>query len=231
MRRAILLLCIILTAITLPASAQQDRRPGIAVLPFENGGSYGRDKEDFTALEQGIPALLITSLQQNQAARVVDRSDIHKLLGEQNLAAEGRVDAATAARIGKLVGARYMIMGTFVDYYGKFRIDARIVDVETGEILKVVSVGPQDREKLYDMLQQTADKIMAGTNLPPLPEEVAQAARARKIPAEALTLYSRGLLYQDRGDRDKAIEYYRKALAVYPDFTEPDEALKKIQNS
>ncbi len=230
MRRFILLLCLTLAFITVPAAAQQDGRPGIAVLPFENGGSYGQDKEDFTALEQGIPALLITSLQQNPAARVVDRSDIHQLLTEQNMAAEGRVDAATAARIGKLIGARYMIMGTFVDYYGKFRIDARIVDVETGEILKVVSVGPQDREKLYQMLQQTADKIMAGTNLPPLPAEVSQA-RARNIPAEALTLYSRGLLYQDRGDRDKAIEYYRKALAVYPDFTEPGEALKQIQSS
>lgn len=230
MRRAILLLCITLTAISRSAAAQQDRRPGIAVLPFENGGSYGQDKEDFAALEQGIPALLITSLRQNPAARVVDRSEVHRLLDEQNLATEDRVDAATAARIGKLVDARYMILGTFVDYYGKFRIDARIVDVETGEILKVVSVGPDRREKLYDMLQQTADKIMADTGLPPLPPEISRT-RARSIPTEALTLYSRGLLYQDRGERDKAIEYYRKALAISPDFTEPQEALDKIRSS
>ena len=40
------------TAAALVASATteagaQDSRPGIAVLSFENGGSYGKDKEDF----------------------------------------------------------------------------------------------------------------------------------------------------------------------------------------
>ncbi len=29
----------------------QDTRPGIAVFPFNNGGSYGQGKEDFDALE------------------------------------------------------------------------------------------------------------------------------------------------------------------------------------
>ena len=41
----------------LPLAAQEtpDTRPGIAVIQFDNGGSYGRDKEDFMALERGIP--------------------------------------------------------------------------------------------------------------------------------------------------------------------------------
>ena len=82
----------------------QDTRPGIAVLPFTNGGSYGQAKEDFDALERGIAGMMISELQRNPAARVVERDQITQLLSEQNLGAQGRVDSATIARVGKVTG-------------------------------------------------------------------------------------------------------------------------------
>lgn len=224
----VLLVAVVAIPFAMPVAAQ-DQRPGIAVLPYENGGSYGRDKEDFAALSKGIPAMLISALSRNPGVRVVERSNIRQMLEEQNLADAGRVDAATAARIGKLVGARYMIMGVFTDFYGKFRIDSRIVDVETGEILEVVSVGPDPRDELYQLINTTAEQIMANTNLPPLPEEVATLARTRVVPAEALTYYSRALLYQDRGQTDKAVEFYNRALAVFPDYAEAREGLQRVK--
>src|SRR5213075_1606211 len=77
----------------------QDTRPGIAVLPFTNGGSYGQAKEHFDALERGIAGMMISELQRNPAARVVERDQITQLLSEQNLGAQGRVDSATIARV------------------------------------------------------------------------------------------------------------------------------------
>src|SRR4051812_40006431 len=71
--------------------AQGDTRPGIAVLPFDNGGSYGQSKEDFDALQVGMQQMLTTELAQNPALRVVDRSQIKQLLSEQDLGAAGRV--------------------------------------------------------------------------------------------------------------------------------------------
>ena len=76
-----------------------------------------------------------------------------------------------AAKIGKLVGAKYMVMGNFIDFYGKFRVDARIVNVETSEIVKVVTNDPklQKREELFKIIQSVSEKLMAETKLPPLP--------------------------------------------------------------
>lgn len=225
--RGTMLLALALTA-TMPVITEaQDTRPGIAVMPFQNGGSYGRDKEDFDALQVGIPAMVMSELAQNPAARVVDRSDINRILQEQNLATDGRVDASTAARVGRLVGARYMIMGTFIDHYGKMRIDARIVDVETSEILKVVQSGPKEREKLFEMIGELSTAIMTNTKLPPLPSQQAQA-ESRRIPTEALTYYSRALLYEDRGDNAKAVDYYNRALAVFPTYAEATEGLRRV---
>ncbi|MGH7702568.1 MAG: CsgG/HfaB family protein [Gemmatimonadales bacterium] len=210
--------------------AGQDTRPGIAVLPFENGGSYGQDKENFEALQKGIPAMLISELSNNPAARLVDRSQTQQLLSEQDLGKDGRVDANTAAKIGKLVGAKYVIMGSFIDFYSKFRVDARIVNVETSEILKVVTSDPklQKREELFRIIQSVSEKIMADTKLPPLSADVSKAVKARDVPTEALTYYSRALLYEDRGDAAKAAEYYKRAIDIFPDYAEAKEGLKKV---
>ncbi|TLY55939.1 MAG: hypothetical protein E6K55_02140, partial [Gemmatimonadetes bacterium] len=91
----------------------QDSRPGIAVMPFDNGGSYGQDKENFDALQKGIAGMLISELAANPAARVVERTEIQKLLEEQNLGATSRLDPQTAAKVGKRAGARYVITGAF----------------------------------------------------------------------------------------------------------------------
>lgn len=230
MRRRSLVTLTLATLALAPSLLAQDTRPGIAVLPFENGGSYGQDKENFEALQKGIPGMLISELGQNPAARVVDRDNIEGLLKEQDLGKDGRVDAATAAKIGKLVGARYMITGTFTDLYGHFRADARIIDVETSEILKSVKTEGK-REELFKLIQGLSEKLMAETKLPPLPTQVSQAVKARNVPTEALTYYSRALLYQDRGDKAKAAEFFRKATDVFPDYAEAQAGLKKLSGS
>lgn len=228
--RSLALFAVLTTLTAAPLLRAQDTRPGIAVMPFQNGGSYGQDKENFEALQKGIPGMLISELSQNPAARVVDRDGIESMLAEQNLAKDGRVDAATAARIGKLVGARYMIMGSFVDLYGRFRMDARIVNVETSEIVKVVKSDGK-REDLFKLIQTLAEKLMVETRLPPLPAELGAAVRQRNVPTAALTYYSRALLYQDRGEKDKAAEFFSKAIEAFPNYAEAQEGLRKVQGS
>src|SRR5213083_2504280 len=204
----------------------QDTRPGIAVLPFDNSGSYGQDKENFDALQKGIAGMLISELAANPAARVVEREEIQKLIEEQNLGPSGRVDAQTAAKIGKLVGARYVVLGTFIDFYGDFRLDARLVNVETSEILKVEKDQAQ-RDHLFQIIQNVAGRLMKDANLPPLPRQASEQRMSRQVPTEALTFYSRALLYQDRGQRDKAAEMFNRALAIFPGYAEAAEGLQR----
>ena len=212
-----------------PARAQ-DTRPGIAVLPFDNSGSYGQDKENFDALQKGIAGMLISELAANPAARVVEREQIQSLLDEQHLGTTGQVDPQTAAKIGKLVGARYIITGIFVDFYGDFRVDLRLVNTETSEIIKVESDRMQ-RDHLFDIIRSLATRLMKDVNLPALPKSVSDQRMSRQVPTEALTYYSRALLYQDRGQKDKAIDMYNKALAVFPEYAEAQTGLQRVKSS
>ena len=160
--------------------------------------------------------------------RVVERSRLNELMEEQDLGASGRVDPNTAAQVGKLIGAKFMVLGGFVDFFGDFRIDARIVDVETGELVQTNQVSDK-REQLYQLIVDLSARLTENVNLPALSNDVEIQEQAREIPTEALTLYSRAIFFEDRGDAERAIDLYSRALDTFPEYTEAEEALQQLQ--
>src|SRR5688500_2253166 len=113
----------------------QDGNVRFAVLPFENTGSYGQDKEVFEALELGLAAMIARAIDGHPGADVVPQARLDGVMRKLDLGPAQRVDAASAAQIGKGTGARYTVTGSFADFYGKFRINARLVNAESGEIV------------------------------------------------------------------------------------------------
>jgi TolB-like protein len=218
-------LAIVVSAAT-PAAAQTSQVV-IAILPFEDRGSYGQDKEVFRALALGIPATLASELSGHSELRLADRDLVAQALQSQALGPNARVDAATAAKVGKQVGARFAVTGNFADFYGKFRLDARIVDTENGEIVKVVSNDDprlQDRADLFRIIQMVAHRVLAetGGQAPRNPE-------AGTIPTEALSQYSLGLLYESQGDKSKAGEHYQRALTALPNYRDAREGMQRVR--
>ena len=200
----------------------------MAVLPFEDRGSYGQDKEVFRALELGIPALLVAELAKHPGVRLADRGRVAAAVKAEKLGPDARVDAATAARVGTQAGARYAITGNFADFYGKFRLDARVVDVGSGQILKVVSNNDpalQDRADLARIVQDLAAKVVSAAGLPAR----TVTAGAPLAPTEAVTQYSLGLLYESEGDKAKAGEHYQRALTAFPNYLEAREGMQRVR--
>ncbi|HEY7635811.1 MAG TPA: hypothetical protein VH763_09720 [Gemmatimonadales bacterium] len=214
----------------LAAPLESQARASVAVLPFENTGSYGQDQGAFQALELGIGAMLASALGHHPALEAVDPARMSNALPVQSPSPARRVDASTAARIGKSLGARYAITGNFADFYGKFRLNVRLVEAETGEILKVISNADpklQDRTALGAIIQDAAEKIATAIKVSPFPENV--AARARSIPAEAIALFGRGLLYESQGEKTKAGEAYESAIKEFPGYDEAQQGLQRVR--
>lgn len=209
-----------------PVLAQADR-PAVVVLTFENGGSYGLDSLDFSGLGRGIPAALSADLSRNASLRVLDRAQAQAIINQEGLSKGGRIDATGAARVGKQVGADYVVTGTFVDYYGRVRIDARLIDTGSGAILEVVSTGQRARAELPQMIADISAQLMSGKRLPALP---AGAVPTSQISSDALVLFGRAVLAQDQGDRTAAADYYQRALKLAPNFTAAKEGLRSVQS-
>jgi TolB-like protein len=223
--------CLALAALGGSSPVQAQSQPVVvAILPFEDRGSYGQDKDVFRALQLGIPATIAGELAGHPELRLADAGRITRALPAGSVNSRTRLDASTAAQVGKEAGARYAITGSFSDFYGKIRLDARIIDTGTGQILKVVSNDPRqdDRSQLYRIIQTVGHKVLAaasgsGTGRAPNEEQT--------IPTEALTEYSLGLLYEREGDKARAGEHYQRAIASFSDYRDAREALTRVQGS
>jgi TolB-like protein len=211
-------------------SHAQARPVVIAILPFEDRGSFGQDKEVSRALELGIPATIAGELSGHPELRLADPNRVTGALNAQKIVPGARIDAATAARVGKDAGARYAITGNFADFYGKFRLDVRIVDAESGQILKVVSNNDpklQDRADLYRIVRRVGHKVLEESS--PSTRDQPLEPESRVIPTEALTHYSLGLLYERQDQKARAAQHYNQALSAYPDYPEAREGARRVR--
>lgn len=210
--------------------ATQDTRPGLAVLDFDIGATIGQDPDDYQALRRGLASMTINELTANTAIRVVERAQLQQILQEQNLGREGRVDPSSVSQIGRLIGARYMVTGTLFDIRGDVRVDARLFDTETGLILKSYQVRGR-LENIFDLVTSLSTQLLATANLPPLERRAMEQHReANPVPpTQAVMAYSRAVLYADRGDTQRAVEQYRRAITVFPAYTQAKTDCNRLQ--
>ena len=165
------------TAATVPLRAQ-GAPPVIAVLPFENTGSYGQDKESFEALEIGLPA--DSGVDAGRASRCAGRGSTRECARrsqQQKLGATRRIDAASATAVAKAVGRavrhhrqlRRFLRQVSHHAAGGGRGDRADPEGRLQRRSRSCRTAPSSRA----IVQQVADRIVAAAGLPPYPADVA----------------------------------------------------------
>jgi hypothetical protein len=214
--------CALLAFTAAPLAAQTggpDSRPVVAVLDYINA-SMRRDA-DYAALSKGIAVVLAGRLGENPTLRIVTREKLRDVLAEQDLGASGRVDPGQAVQVGKILGAHHIVYGTYlVQPNGDMRLTAQAYSVETTEQEYSASVrGSAD--KLQDLLDQLADKMIAGLRLPAAPIRVGAPGGAAKPAAGTgnlgdLVILSKAIAADDRKAPAEAVPLYKMFLSKAP---------------
>jgi curli biogenesis system outer membrane secretion channel CsgG len=111
----------ILAIAATPAWTQTQQKKIVAVFDFTNaavqGGVNSTSLQTSAAdLGKGVSELLVSKLVQDGIVSVVERIAIDKILAEQNLSNSDRADPATAAKLGRLLGADGVVLGTIIRY-------------------------------------------------------------------------------------------------------------------
>lgn len=208
-----------LAAVAASASGQQV--PTVAVLHFE---AFSVSLEDANALARGLEAMITTELSQRPEVRTLDRQQIDEILRRHQVSvgATGTSDNA-ALEIGRLVGAHYLVMGNAALDPRNARLDLRLVEVETGLVVKSVKESAP-RDELLGLAERIATLLVTDLRLPERP-----AAVAVRIPVAASLAYSRGLAYERSGRPERAADMYRHALEVFPQHPDAQVALERVR--
>jgi TolB-like protein len=202
----------------------------LAVLYFDYGGSDA----SLEALRRGLAQMLISDLSAVDDLQVVERERLQAILEEQKLAQTGKTDAATAARIGKLLGARYLVLGSYFDVMKAFRVDARLVDVETGQIVKSIGAAgkPDDFLGLEQQLAEGLKLALRGVSTQPAraeaPTHRSPATPPKQLKTGTAVMYGRALVAMDDGDRKTARALFKKVLSSQPDFELAQRDLNRL---
>ena len=145
-------------------------RSGVAAL-------FGTDVD----VGKGIGDLIVKRLVQDGTYSVIERKALDKILAEQNFSTSDRANPASAAKIGKILGLDAMIIGSITQFGGENKntkvggggggwggfgvggfshksskaivtIDARIVDIDTAEILAVADGKGESKRESTSLL-------------------------------------------------------------------------------
>ena len=189
-----------------------EQKPTIAVLEFDNAAMVRRD--EFAAMTVGMQVMLTNALATNPNVIVVERQKIQEILAEQNLVTAGRIDPGTAAKVGKILGAKYVLLGAFVVAPDmEMRLAVRAVNTETTVIEHVENVEGKGN-KVLKLVDQMAAKLNAGLKLPGT--RVAQASKDLGADGpnqlEAMKALSAARRLEEQGDLKGAVAMYQKSL-------------------
>ena len=147
-------IALLLSLLLLVSTSAFAAKPAIGVAEFTNSTSAAWW---YHGVGDDLADMLTNELAGMNKFKVVERSKLGPVLEEQDLAASGRVSKATGAKIGKLTGAEYLVMGSLssfeTDVKGtgggvSFRgisvggkkedaylaVDLRVINTTTGEI-------------------------------------------------------------------------------------------------
>jgi len=205
----------------------EDDPKRVAILYFDN--TSGESKME--KLKKGLADMLITDLSNVSTLRIVERDKLEELIKEQKLSNSKGFDAKTASKLGKLLGAQIILTGSFFEMFGTFRIDARFIDVETGEILKSDGVeGPT--ANFFKLEKQLAFKIIENLEVNLKPEErvlINNSEKNQEISYQAALIYSQALELLDEGKRQRALEKLNVVLLNNPAFEPAMTILNKTK--
>jgi serine/threonine-protein kinase len=182
----------------------------LAILGFENKTG----DEEFAWLETGLPEILLTDLAQTPSLKIIGRERILDCFPdrrETHTFAEC-VDAAQTLGAAKLLTGSFYKVGQ-----GQIRIDARLQEVATGNIVLAEKVIGDDPFSLVDSLTR---KLAASLNIV-RDESREGVTHYTSSSPEAYKLYLVGLELMLNESHDEAREKFQQALAIDSSFALP----------
>jgi TolB-like protein len=198
---------------------------------------------ELAALPKGLCFMLITDLSQVKQLLVVERTRLQALLEEMGLGRSGLVEPGTEPRIGRLLGARFLVggeisMGTACPSPSTGSIDQvldmgiqvspGLLNVPDGQMQALPAVGGRVSQ-LFQMEKEILFALVERLGLALSEDQRRMLSRPATTDGRAMYYFFMGLMYSDLQRYRQSAGYYEKALKADPGFNWPRAALDELR--
>lgn len=185
----------------------------IAVCYYQDISS---DK-NLRTFQKALSAIIISDLSKIKSLKIIERTVLQALLNEMMLGQACIVDQRNAPRVGRLLGAEYLIGGSLTLGNDLVQVTTSLVSTSKEKIKGTTSVTIK-KEKFYELpiiIMQDVAKII-GLDL--TPEDIKAIAVPHTTNYEAFVYFGQALDAMDAGHWQQAKELFIKALKEDPKF-------------
>ncbi len=183
----------------------------------------------YSSLGFGMAALLVSDLSRSPGLVLVERQRLDAVLRELKLAETRRLDTLTAPRIGKLIGARQLVVGNIdVRPNKEVIIDSYIANTGTGRVGSSLR-GNATLSQFFDAEKALVFRLFDALKITLTP---AQRRAIEPRPTRSLVAFlafSRGARAEAFGDLPAAASYYAQALRLDPGLELAGRGLAALQ--
>jgi len=136
------------------ARAAEPQVLSVAVFDFESKDEAVRD------LGPKAATMINATLSAEPQLILVERAELDKVLGEQELSLSGTVSADTAAKVGHLTGAKVLVTGRIFKVNNETIMVAKVIGTETSRVFGEMVKGAGSKP-ITDLSEELAKKIAA----------------------------------------------------------------------
>jgi len=188
---ATILLALLLAGNLIPAMAADVLT--VAIFDFDSKDEAVRD------LGPKIATLLNANLSMNPNIITVERAELDKALGEQELGLSGTVSPDSAAKVGQLTGAKVLVTGRVFKVENQTMIVAKVIGTETSRVygsmvqgaptVSIVDLSSNLAAKVSAVVSEKGDTLVA--KVPTREERIAKIKKSldgKKLPVVSVKI-------------------------------------------
>ncbi len=202
-------------AVDAQGSAPPAEVKALAVMYFENRSPGAQ----WQWLSTGLADMLITDLGRSERLLVVERERLSEVLKELRLVQKGLIDPANAAKVGQITKVDWVLFGSFRKEGEHLTIEAHILEVKSGDLLRVEQVEGKPEDALA-LEKRLAEQLLARLDVPLSEEERRLLAYTPTDSLDAVAHYYQGIEAYESGDYHRALAEFRLAGRQDPGYVE-----------
>jgi TolB-like protein len=136
----------------------RSERVSLLVLNFENT-TLKQAAAQYDPWEFGIASMVMTDLETIGLFNIISLERLREVLKQQAFQMTGLADTEKAVKVGKIISAKYILAGSFMELNGSLRVESQLFSIEKGIQMGAASVTGSTKT-FFDLEKQLVLRLL-----------------------------------------------------------------------